>query len=257
MSLRTLVKSLLDVPLRLVSNWTGYTFPSKYGVRWKLRVLLSSYEPETTRLLRQVIRPGQTVIDIGAHIGYFTRLAARQTGKSGRVIAFEADSENFKFLEHNTKRFDNVVREQRAIGDTKGTISFYHVRGSTGCHSTVPQENSEHYEVPATTLDTYCSEHDIGVVDVIKMDIEGGEWKALQGMSTILNQEHLQLVFEYNPEALERAGIVPKEILALLHEHGFALYALAATQHEITADTFDSMHAYLGAEGSVNVYAVK
>ncbi len=61
------------------------------------------YEPLETQLLLKRLKPGQTFVDIGANIGYYTLLAARQVGPAGRVYAFEPDEENFKLLQKNTE----------------------------------------------------------------------------------------------------------------------------------------------------------
>ena len=89
------LKRFTQLCVNLLAQALGYSFPAKYGVRWKLKVLFRRYEPETTRLIARELKPGDVFVDIGAHIGYFTRLAAKKVGSGGRVIAFEADTENY------------------------------------------------------------------------------------------------------------------------------------------------------------------
>ncbi len=197
-----------------------------------------------------------TFVDIGAHIGYFTRLASKKVGTGGRVIAFEADPENFKLLEENTRHCTNTERVPEAIGAIGGRALFYHVRGSSGCHSLVPQSESDTYEVPVTTLDAYLEKKGLSV-DMIKMDIEGGEWKALDGMEKTLRTPYLRMVLEYNPEALTNAGIPPHNILRRLISSDFSIRLITKEGLvPLAPSDLGIINRYLEA-GSVNIYCVK
>jgi tRNA G37 N-methylase Trm5 len=78
--------------------------------------VMGSFEPAETELMRQRVRPGATVLDIGANIGYFTLLMARCVGPSGHVYAFEPEPKNFELLQHNVRRnnYANVTCGQAA-----------------------------------------------------------------------------------------------------------------------------------------------
>lgn len=256
--LRATLKRLLETYVNLMARAQKYSFPAKYNWRWKLDVLRKRYEPETTRVIARELSEGMVFVDIGAHIGYFSRLAAKKVGGSGRVIAFEADRENAALLEKNTAHLPQMTRINEAIADTEGTATFYHVRNSTGCHSLVPNENSESYEVPVTSLDEYLAKNSVAKVDMIKMDIEGGEWKALQGMEKTLQIPGLILIFEYNPEALTRASIAPAEILRHLDSRGFSISSLTIHGKEVLLPThFDTFDATITPGGSINLYCAK
>lgn len=249
-----LARTILDAIVAVWAKGAHFSFPEKYSWRWKLEMLTGRYEPETTRLFKRIVKREYVVIDIGAHIGYFTRLAARRVGKNGRVYAFEPDTENRTLLVQNTKRFPNVAARNEAVTDRNGTVLFYHVRGSTGCHSTIAQDDAEHIEVPATTLDAFLSSVGVGRVDVIKMDIEGGEWNALKGMEkTLENVRHL--IIEYNPGALTRAGAEPERLLSTLRAKGFSIVLLGNGREIPLSDTLDAA-AYL-TDGSVNLHCKK
>ncbi|MBI2610899.1 FkbM family methyltransferase [Candidatus Kaiserbacteria bacterium] len=252
--MRRLLKNTLTALVDTYARWQRFSFPEKYSWRWKLDMLIHRYEPETTRLFKQIVREGGVVIDVGAHIGYFTRLAAGRVGRSGRVYAFEPESENRTLLIENTKWFDNVITLGEAITDRSGTVAFYRIRGSTGCHSTIAQENAERSLVPATTLDVFMRENSIEHADVIKIDIEGGEAKALQGMEqTLRGIRHL--IIEYNPAALSRAGADPRELLSTLQEKGFTISVLSRGK-EIPLSDIHDVSAYL-TSGSVNLHCKK
>ncbi len=215
-------------------------------------MLAHRYEPETTALLERIILPGMRVADIGAHIGYFTRLAARRVGSGGRVFAFEPDTENRALLHANTSSYSNVEVRGEAVTDTDGTSAFYHVPQSSGCHSTVEQSGAERTEVPSTSLDTFMHMHDVASLDVIKMDIEGGEWKALLGMERALGTAK-HLILEYNPDALKKSGVEPVRVIEFLRDRGFRLSVLRGRETSLEGDVAKN---YL-EDGSVNVHAYR
>ena len=125
-----------------ISRWIIYK-PASYAARWityqvhgyivvdgltmylnpRDRVITPSmlaygtWEPVETSLLLDNLRPGDTVIDVGANVGYYTLLAARKVGPRGKVVAFEPDPESFSFLKRNVKAngFTNVVLEQKGL----------------------------------------------------------------------------------------------------------------------------------------------
>lgn len=250
-----MLKNILNVLVDSYAHLQRFSFPPKYSWRWKLDMLLGKYEPETTRLIKQIVKRGDIVIDIGAHIGYFTRLASRQVGSSGRVYAFEPDTENRTLLMQNTKRYRNVLVHAAAITEKEGRAPFYHVEGSTGCHSTIAQEHAERLEVPSITLDAFMQETGTGHADVIKMDIEGGELNALRGMERTLALKP-RLIIEYNPEALVRAGNAPETLPDSLAAHGFKLHAITRSGPIPLAAPFSlTLESYL-EKGSVNVYCM-
>lgn len=247
------VKALLETAVSLWARVARFSFPRKYSWRWKLEMLAGRYEPETTKLFKKMVKRGGIIVDIGAHIGYFTRLAAKHVGKKGYVYAFEPDSENRSLLEKNSARYGNVFVYGAAITDREGRVPFYHVTGSTGCHSTVAQENAERVEVPSITLDGFMQETGIGRADIIKIDIEGGEMSALKGMAQTLANKP-KLIIEYNPAALARSGDRPETLLEHLAARGYTLHAITRSGLVPLAQPYaDTINPYL-EKGSVNVY---
>jgi FkbM family methyltransferase len=190
-------------------------------------MLWGDYEPETEALFMRIVRPGMTVVDIGAHIGYFTRLFSKLVGKSGRVIAIEADPENFLLLEKNTRGRGNVARMSVALSDHSGTTDFW--RGEkSGTHSLVqapfrPTRVSVHCEL----FDELAKRENIGRVDTMKIDIEGGEQAAFLGMREFFaTHPPTFLVVELNPECIALAGDTEEAFLARLAGLGYRLFAI-------------------------------
>lgn len=142
------------------------------------------YEADERALFVAAIRPGDTVLDVGAHIGLYTLAAARAAGPTGRVIAFEPSSVNHALLVENVARngYGNVEIRREAVGDRDGTVSLFLSVDNTGDHSLIEDDTRQGESVPLVRLDSLP----IDTVAVIKMDIQGGEPAALRGAAALL-----------------------------------------------------------------------
>ncbi len=256
--MRFVAKLFISGVVSLLATFAGFSFPKKFSWRWKWEMLSGSYERGTSRLLRRITKEGMVVVDAGAHIGYFTRLMATRVGSKGRVYAFEPDTENLALLRKNTARFSTVETIPEALTSKEGPISFFHVVGSTGCHTTVGADNATHTTVRGTTLDIFKRKHGIRRIHLIKMDIEGGEWSALEGMQETLRTDSPSIVCEYNPSALSRSGKTPEAFLDIFDRYGYQLHVITDTGPIVLKKPYaDSIRKYPEKEGSVNVFCVK
>lgn len=185
---------------------------------------MGAYEPETVRLFASLLRPGMTVLDVGAHIGYFTLLAARAVGANGRVVAFEPLPSNAQLLRRNVEAngFDErVTVVERAVADHAGEMSL-HDSGRDAGTATLYAAGGQVINVGTTSLDGWAAEQQWPSIDVIKMDIEGAEVAALAGMRELKKRNpHLELVCEFNPTTLGYAGLEPDSLLTALQACGF------------------------------------
>jgi len=198
----------------------GYLMSLRKGVR----------EAYMTELFKQALRPGQVVCDIRSYIGYYALLAAQHVGSSGKVFAFEPDPHNFAYLSLNVKtnHFENiVVTLQKAVSDKSGCFDFYIYEGDRSQSSLfeVQERTVRKIQVETIALDDFLAEP--MAVDVVKIDIEGGEIRALRGMKRLLNRSpRLTMFVECNPKALQRAGSSAKELLQILEDNGFRVLVI-------------------------------
>ena len=153
------------------------------------------WEPYMTELFTARVKPGMTVIDVGANIGYYTLLAAAGVGPQGRVHAFEPDAQSFEMLEKNigANWFDAIVRAYPlAAYDSKQHLEFHKLRAFQGSSSLfvpklVPEPDARREERPiveTVALDDVVS----GPVDLMKIDAEGSEPFVLEGMRGIIER---------------------------------------------------------------------
>jgi FkbM family methyltransferase len=157
-------------------------------------IFAGNYEKAEWHFVEHFLKKGITVVDIGAHHGFYTILAAKKVGPSGCVIAFEpSPRERLKLSSHlKLNRCKNVKVEPFALASQDGEAIFFLVQGSsTRCNSLRRPAISESMEgimVNTMTLDNYLKKEEIFRVDFVKMDVEGAELDVLKGASELLSR---------------------------------------------------------------------
>jgi FkbM family methyltransferase len=186
----------------------------------------NAYEPYTVELFKNSIKPGAVVLDIGANIGYFSLVACRRVGPDGIVYAFEPAPENFGLLARNVDTFgtSNIIPVKRAVAERRKTLSFWLAENnelnSFFQHPHGPVK--ETIMVDCVAIDEYLEGRQ---VQVIKMDIEGYEPWALEGMrETISKSDDIVLFTELHPPCLEVAGFTAADYVMALRQLGFEVW---------------------------------
>jgi FkbM family methyltransferase len=182
------------------------------------------FEKDVVAYVSSVLKAGMTVVDLGANIGYYTLLASRLVGPSGVVYAFEPDPPMFAYLTRNvaTNRCGNVITVNAAVTDRSGTASFVSSESVRGW--VVPAPATVRTPVVKTvTLDAFFAARGWPPIHLIKLDVEGSEKSALQGMSEVCARNPgLHLIVEYNLSTMHRAGVTPEALGKTLGALGFA-----------------------------------
>ena len=159
-----------------------------------------AYEPELVYLLRKMLKPGMTVLDLGANIGYFSVIAARLVGDSGRVHAFEPMPQNLIRLRKNLKPFHWSAAYPFAVGNITGEVPIHYSDEEAGWASIQPQHQPGSLPrsslVSVIRLDDWVLDHPVNRVDFMKLDIEGSELDALLGAQLTLRRFHPTVVAE-------------------------------------------------------------
>ncbi len=231
---------------------------------FRLELLTDRHEPETTAQLRRLIQPGMTVLDIGAHVGYYARMASDLVGEEGRVIAFEPHPRNHATLVRNIGQRANVTALQVALAQSEGTAELHDylmMSASGSLHydeairdvqlaqvsddDIAPRIGGKFqpqiYTVRTAPVDDLLAEIGVDRVDVVKMDIEGAEMGALRGMRQIIaNSPSLALVMEYNPLGLQAFDNQPEDALREVLAMGFQRIAIIQPDGSLTDITHDS-----------------
>ena len=193
-------------------------------------IMAPDREKQMTEIFNKVVKEGNTILDLGANLGYYTLLAAKLVGKNGKVFAFEPEPRNYNLLLKNIalNEYENVVPMQKAISDKAGVVKLFLDTEDSGSH-TIRHigENKEFIEVPAVALDEFFADKGLSI-DVIKMDIEGAEIAAFTGMDRIIREnENLKMFIEFYPSLIKEAGQSPEEFVnKLLEDYQFSILAI-------------------------------
>jgi FkbM family methyltransferase len=177
------------------------------------------------RLFDRYVKPGATVIDVGANIGYNTICAARLAGPQGRVIAFEPTPDTLAVLRRNiiASGLANVAIEAVAAGSVAGTQEFF-VRGAVSAVNSLYADSryaqvTSVLRVPVVPLDDLVE----GAADVVKIDVEGAELDVLEGMPRILRAPGVTLIVEWDPLLQQMAGHSADALPRWLQDRGWRL----------------------------------
>jgi FkbM family methyltransferase len=188
------------------------------------------YEAETREVIERQLREGDVFLDLGANIGFFTLLAGRIVGDSGRVIAFEPTPRTRAILQRNVTENGldgRVWIDERAITEKRGRAHFT-VLSDSEYNSVVSDDRGGHtIEVETISVDDYISDHGISRVAMVKMDIEGQELPALRGMrETISENPWIKVIFEYHQARLAESSVKGVALFDLLRDYGLDCFTM-------------------------------
>lgn len=185
------------------------------------------YEPFTTGIIKGLVAPGTHFVDIGANVGYYTLIAARQAGKRGHIYAFEPDPYNYDLLQRNVEvnHYENVTPARLGLSNKKGRATLYLQKDNLGAHSLSNHHlrTDRSVEIATATVDELFGE---GRVDVIKMDVEGAEGLVLEGARQVLKKQKPTIVMEYAPYLITGMGGDPWDILGQIRGLGYQIRAI-------------------------------
>jgi FkbM family methyltransferase len=178
------------------------------------------FDPAETRLIGEILSEGDTFIDVGAHIGWFSTLGSKCVGAIGNVVAFEPYESNIRALKDNLRENEcvNVRLVESALGSQTGTLTVSRPGGDSGAVTAVEWSSEGGVEVAVVTLDEASAPPED--VTLLKIDVEGWELHVLQGARDTLSRTKY-VIFEVNSAAIEMAGSSQEEILELLRNAGF------------------------------------
>ncbi len=209
-------------------------------------------ERDTLYILRQVLQPGMTVLDVGANIGYYVLLELDLIGRQGFIHAVEPIPDNVELLRRNlaANGFDDVVRiEMVGISDRIGRETMYLSERHRNLHTfcpvddkpaddVSPRTDAPTMEVGVTTLAEFARGK--GRIDFVRMDIEGYEIEAIQGMQLGVEEGWLRptLLFEVHPIKYREPAHSMRSCLDWLFRNGYRTSMLSSTDHRRTGPVF-------------------
>lgn len=192
------------------------------------------WEPHMTYWLQRRLRPGDTFVDVGANIGYFSVLASRLVGGEGQVVAIEASPAIYQNLlrQAQLNACRNIRAVNAAVSDKRETLSFALASShNLGANSIVPYAGRAEstFQIEARPLVEILSPAEIANARVFKIDVEGAEGSVVRGMVPLLDQlrPDAEITIEVTPDRMAQLGDSAEELLATMRDHGFHTYRLA------------------------------
>ncbi len=202
-------------------------------VDWNI-FFFGTYEPEVRRIFRTVLVPGGVAVDIGANVGWHTLLMASLVGANGHVFAIEANPFLRQRLHDHLflNRFKHVEVMPFAAADEDGTMDFCAPAAddpTSGNGHVVKMGTGEPggtIRVESRRLDTLIAAARVNRVDLIKIDVEGFEWRVLRGGEETIDKFRPHVIFEYNSESASRGGGMPDLISEFFRVRRYRLFAI-------------------------------
>mgnify|MGYP002779646944 CR=1 FL=1 len=226
-------------------------------------MLFGIWEPNYTAVFQRLVRPGDTVFDIGAHLGVYTLLGAARAGPTGRVHAFEPNGRHASLLGRSiaVNGFGAFTQVHNlAVGEEEGTTELrYSWEFAGGGHLAIGLG-----EKPSDLVGKRCRVAPLDAlfpdpgftVDVVKMDVEGTESLAVRGMRNLLaRSRRARVMFEFAPGMLASHGSGAAELIGLFSELGFRFWtigadsALAEAAPDVLAALTDGVTNILASRG--------
>lgn len=237
-------------PMATRHGFSIYLDPHDFGVSRNI-FLTRDWSPQQTKIMKSLFKSVNSFVDIGAHIGFYSLLCA-SVSPTARITSFEPVPGLFSLLKKNIflNKPANITPVQKAVLDRNETSTLYlSDESNTGDNRPFDDDLSglggrrDPVRVDCVRLDDYLRD----APDMIKMDIQGGEMLALEGMQRILESPRLALVSEFWPRAITATGRSPMEMLRMLAKHGLEIYEISKSTgrledkepEQILADNLD------------------
>lgn len=213
---------------------------------------------KTRDSLYSLVKPDDTVLDVGTNIGETLLNFARMTGKKGFVYGFEPDERNYKNVSRNIELndFDNLHVFNLGVSDSRQTLKLFRVDpNNRGMNRILSETEAAQFDdfttIDVDTLDNVIADNGIVKIDVVKIDIEGYEMHALRGAKELLTTHKPKLFIEVGYTRLLKNDASPNELVAYLH--GFGYVVRHSETDELISEAYD--FSPLG-DGGIDVYAI-
>lgn len=239
------VTSLARLDLLRTTRSGAWAFEHAY---WMYK---RSVEAPGVATLSKYVEPGGVIIDVGANLGFFSRLFVGYP-QTPQVVAIEPESRNLASLHRGVARWGDgrVVVVEAAAADIDGILNLHVDKHNHADH----QLADDGVQIKAVCLDTLMTDMGLGPVSLVKIDVQGGEERVLGGATALINRDHPTIFVEIDPVRLAKQGSEPRTILESLVSKRYEFFFL--DRRECRSVTIDGVLDAVKHEGYVDVLAV-
>jgi len=201
------------------------------------------WEAYETELMINALSSGDTVLDIGANIGYYSLIAGKHVGVNGKVFSFEPENRNFQLLQKNIQNnnLHNVTSFNQGLGEKPETIDLFTHDDNYGDHRAFNfEKNRQKTSIDIITGDQIAQNLD---VSLIKIDTQGYEHAILKGLRDTLkrNQHQVTMILEFWPFALEQNHTSAEALLNEISQYEFNIHVIDHINHQLQRTTLDEL----------------
>ena len=205
-----------------------FNFDTRNYIEYKL-FAEGYYEKEVTLLMQNYVEPGDTVMDIGANIGVHSLNLSKMVGTSGKVYAFEPIPFLREKLEENRilNRFTNISIQPIALSDANYAIKTAFGQNANNGTFFIENDATGETEIKCVKGDDWVNEQQLDSLKLIKIDVEGFEYKVLSGLKNTIRKFKPVLFFEYDTNYITRAESTPADFNRIFFEEfHYKLYVI-------------------------------
>ena len=207
---------------------------------WKF----SGSEAYERQFIKELIREGMCVVDIGANMGYHTLQLAKHVGASGKVYAFEPDPKNYRLLVKNVQanEYQNVTTVERAVCHQSEGVSLFVCEENRGDNRIFnSNDGRKEVKVGSVILDQFFEGIEENI-DFIKIDTQGAECLVFSGMEGLVKKNsQIKIICEFVPFLLEKCGTSADELLSRIRGLGLNIYSINEENNQIEAVEDDEL----------------
>jgi FkbM family methyltransferase len=221
-----------NVPIPIRLPFGAWWIPRKDHVSEP--IVAGNFESSELAFVERFLQPGMTVLDIGAHHGLYTLLAAKRVGPLGKVWSFEPSTRERKALKMHLRMnlCTNVNVQDAAVGDESGEATLHVVEAwAGGCNSLRPPDipaQTSVAKVKVIRLDDWLAQNGGQRVDFIKLDVEGAEWGVLKGAAKLLAERPRPVILaEVQDLRTAPWGYPAREIVGELERSGYEWFQIS------------------------------
>ena len=221
-----------------------------------LKLSFRRYDDFTENFVKSRIKKNDTIIDLGANIGYWTLFFAQNVGDNGKIFAFEPEPSLFELLKKNVNvnNFLNVITIQKAVSNKTQKTKLFLSHNPNDHRIYDPSDERKSIEIECIRLDDYFKNFN-GEINFIKSNIQGADFAAILGMPEIIKKsKNLEIIAEYSSALLEGFGFSPRDFLMTLQKTGFKLFDLNSQEKKIIPVEIDQFLEQYSPEKSNGTY---
>lgn len=249
-TLKSGIRSIAKPILFKLLGRNFYKYAQFYGKKRDIQLRL--IEEKEMFLLPEFVKPGDTVLDLGANFAYYTERLSRLVGSTGKVYAYEPIPFTFSVFRMLVKHFGltNVTYYQKGVSSSTTSVKFTvpkmdigtlstgqaHISGRDDQYLTSQSKKitgEETFDCEVVALDEFYNEELPGL-SFIKIDIEGAELFALRGAQNILRKYQPVILIEINPEFLKGFGLKDQDMLDFISQQGYEILYLEEGSKKLT-----------------------